>query len=301
MKSNLIVLVLIGIPASGKSTWSKEFVRRNPDYVRVNRDEFRLMLKDSQLCENKIEDMITSLVNATVSESLAKKLNVIIDSTNLKMKYIDAIIEKFKYSADIHFRLFDISLKKAIERDADREQKVGEGVIRKMYKDYTSLFDTFDFKTVKQRKGDYIQPNFDSELPQAVVFDIDGTLALMGNRGPFEWHNVDRDYLNKIVSEQIHFHRGLGRKIILVTGRDESCRELTEDWCEFYGIHFDQMLMRPAGDNRKDTYVKQEIYETHLKDKYNVLCVYDDRLQVLDMWFKQGIFTFNVNQGQLAF
>jgi predicted kinase len=301
MRSNLIILVLIGIPASGKSTWSKEYVRRNPDYVRVNRDEFRLMLKDSQLCENKIEDMITSLVNATVSESLAKKLNVIIDSTNLKMKYITAIIEKFQHSADIHFRLFDISLKKAIERDADREQKVGEGVIKKMHKDYVSLFDSFDFKSVKQRKGDYIQPDFDSKLPHAVVFDIDGTLALMGNRGPFEWHNVDRDNLNKIVSEQVDFHRRLGRKIILVTGRDQSCCQLTKDWCEFYGIQFDEMHMRPAGDNRKDTYVKQEIYETYLRDKYNILCVYDDRLQVLDMWYKQGIFTFNVNQGQLAF
>lgn len=301
MRSNLNILVLIGIPASGKSTWSKDFVRRNPDYVRVNRDEFRLMLKNSQMCENKIEDMITSLVHATIGESLAKKLNVIVDNTHLKMKYITAIIDKFKHSADIHFRLFDISVKKAIERDNDRDEKVGEGVIKKMHKDYLALLDSFDFQMVKQRKGDYIVPNFDSELPQAVVFDIDGTLALMGNRGPFEWHNVDRDSLNQIVSEQVQFHRSLGRKIILVTGRDASCWRETKEWCEFYGIEYNEMHMREIGDHRKDTIVKQEIYENHLKDKYNVLCVYDDRLQVLDMWYKQGIFTFNVNQGQLAF
>jgi hypothetical protein len=217
------------------------------------------------------------------------------------MRYLTAIIEKFKYSADIHFRLFDISVKKAIERDNDREEKVGEGVIKKMHKDYLALFDSFDFKTVKQHRGVYVQPDFESKLPQAVLFDIDGTLALMGNRGPFEWHNVDRDILNKIVSEQIQFHKSFDRKIILVTGRDESCRQLTKDWCEFYGIEFDEMYMRPAGDGRKDTVVKQEIYESYIKDTYNVLCVYDDRLQVLDMWFKQGVFTFNVNQGQLAF
>jgi predicted kinase len=58
----LEVLVLIGIPGSGKSTWAKDFVSNNSDWIRVNRDDFRDMLKTSQTCENKIEDMITGLV-----------------------------------------------------------------------------------------------------------------------------------------------------------------------------------------------------------------------------------------------
>jgi predicted kinase len=91
----LEVLVLIGIPGSGKSTWAKDFVSNNSDWIRVNRDDFRDMLKTSQTCENKIEDMITGLVNDVISSSLSRKLNVIVDNTNLKVKYINSIIDTF--------------------------------------------------------------------------------------------------------------------------------------------------------------------------------------------------------------
>lgn len=57
-KKQLTVRVLIGIPASGKSTYTKEHVMRNDDWVGVNRDSFRYMLKNQGLTEVKIESMI---------------------------------------------------------------------------------------------------------------------------------------------------------------------------------------------------------------------------------------------------
>jgi hypothetical protein len=59
--------------------------------------------------------MITGLVNDVISSSLSRKLNVIVDNTNLKVKYINSIIDTFKYSAS-NYRVFDISKDKAIER-----------------------------------------------------------------------------------------------------------------------------------------------------------------------------------------
>lgn len=150
MKTNLKILILIGIPGSGKSTWAKDYVKYHDDYIRVNRDDFREMLKSAQVCENKIEDMITGLVNQTIENALMKRLNVIVDNTNLKVKYINDIIEKFKYSADIDYRVFDVSLDKAIERDSNRDKKVGGTVINKMNKEYKVLMDSFDFQPVKK-------------------------------------------------------------------------------------------------------------------------------------------------------
>lgn len=301
-KNELEILLLIGIPASGKSTWSKEFVHKNANYVRVNRDMYRLMLKDAQVCEPKVEDLISGLVNQAIEASLMKKLNVIVDATNLKVKYIKEFVERFKYRADINYRVFDISLDKAIERDNAREAKVGEAVIKKMYNDYKVLIDTFDFQPVKKvMHRPVVVPNFKAELPDAVVFDIDGTLALMGDRGPFDWLRVHKDDVNSIVSEQIEFHRSRGRKILVVSGRDAICRKITEDWLDMYGITYDALFMRPEGDYRKDTLIKREIYENEIKDRYNLLAVYDDRLQVLEMWNKLGIFAFNVNQGNINF
>lgn len=301
-KSNLKILILIGIPASGKSTWAKEYVRKHENWVRVNRDMFRLMLKDAQMCEPKIEDMITTLTHSTIETALMRKQNVIIDNTNLKQKYLDEIIDKFKYSANIEYQLFDISLSKAIERDNAREAKVGEGVIKKMYGDYKALIEGMDFQTVKKvEHRPIISANFNSDYVDAVVFDIDGTLAHMKDRGAFDWKKVYRDDVNVIVAEQVAFHRSKNRKILIVTGRDAVCKTETIEWLDMYGIVYDKLFMRPENDFRKDTVIKREIYRNEIVGKYNVLAVYDDRLQVLDMWYEEGIFTFNVNQGNHNF
>lgn len=301
-KENLKILILIGIPGSGKSTWAKDYVKYNDNWVRVNRDDFREMLKTAQVCENKIEDMITKLVSDTINAALMRKQNVIIDNTHVKVKYINSIIEEFKYSADIDYRVFDVSLDKAIERDSNREKKVGSEVIKRMYGDYKILMDSFSFQPVnKVKHRPVIKPNFSSDKDDAVIFDIDGTLANMGNRGPFDWEQVYKDDVNHIVAEQIEFHKSKGREILIVTGRDGVCKDQTIEWLEFHGIKWDEIFTRPENDFRKDTVIKKEIYENQIKDKYNVLCVYDDRLQVLDMWYDQKVFTFNVNQGNHEF
>ncbi len=64
---------------------------------------------------------------------------------------------------------------------------------------------------------------------------------------------------------------------------------------------FDEMYMRPKDDYRKDTLIKKEIYENHIKPNHNLLCVYDDRLSVFRTWNELGIFVFTVNQGLFEF
>lgn len=300
-KENLELLILVGIPASGKSTWSKRYVVDNPNWVRVSRDDFREMLKSSPMCENKIEEMISSLVNTTIEHSFSKKMNVIVDATNLNLKYINAFIDRFNAVANINFRIFDISLKKAIEYDSNRTRPVGETIINRFYKQYKDLLDTYSFQPLTKKREEYIIPNFESDKPNAIIFDIDGTLALMGNRSPYDWDKVWKDDINKIVSEQIEFHKSLGRKIIIVTGRDASCKDITIEWLNYNDIYFDKIFTRPLNDYRKDTFIKREIYENNIKNEYNVLAVFDDRLAVVEEWNKMGLFVFNVNQGNRIF
>ena len=260
------------------------------------------MLRNEQMCEPKIEDLISILVNKTIHAALNKKLNVIVDATNVKVKYVDQFIEEFKYDADIEYQVFDISLDKAIERDNNRTTKVGDVVIKRMFKDFQIFMDSFHFQPVnKIERRPLIQPDFNNPLHDAIIFDIDGTLALMGKRGPFDWDKVFVDDINPLIAEQTKFHFNQGRTIIILSGRDESCRKDTEEWLDFYGINRDMVLMRKKDDYRKDTIIKKEIYDNHIKGKFNILAVYDDRLSVIEMWFKEGIFTFNVNQGQINF
>lgn len=301
MEKNNKILILIGIPASGKSTWASDFVSRNDGFIRVSRDDFRYMLKNSGVCEPKIESMVTDLVNESITHALLRKLNVILDNTNLKESHIDDIVNKFKYSADIDYRVFDISLEKALDRDEKRDKKVGKLAITKMFKDYKILMDSFGFEPIKKQKREHLTPKFNTGKKDAVIFDIDGTIALMNNRGPFDWDKVYKDDLNQVVSEHIDFHKSKDRSIILVTGRDKSCEKITKEWLELYNIEYDHLYMRPKNDYRKDTIVKREIYNDLLKAEYNVVAAYDDRLSVLEMWFNEGIFTFNINQGNFKF
>ena len=140
----LKVLILIGVPASGKSTWSLDFVRTNPDWVRVSRDDFRFMLKGQPVCDPKIESLINTLQDTVILDSLAKGLNVVIDNTNLKKKYIEHFAKLVQPYASVEFQVFDISLNEALERDEAREKKVGKEVLERMFKQYENLVDSFD-------------------------------------------------------------------------------------------------------------------------------------------------------------
>lgn len=128
------------------------------------------------------------------------------------------------------------------------------------------------------------------------IVDIDGTLALRGERDPFNWEYVGEDQPNRAV---IMVARALCQytPLIFVSGRKDkgTCRRQTEMWlhenlCDFSRsgqavcIHDYPLHMRAADDDRPDDVVKLEIYRTHIEGKYNVVGVLDDRQRVVDMW-----------------
>jgi len=310
-RKTLEVIATVGIPASGKSTWSTNMVKHSKDYVRINRDDFRFMMKDAPTCDPKVEGIISGLVLDAVDVCLNKNLNVIVDQTHLKAHYLEALAERVKYKANFRIEKFDISLKDAIDRDNNREKKVGEEVIRKMWKDYRSLVDGQDlkkFQFIPKQTKVYKNPVFDPALEEVILCDLDGTLAHMnGKRGPFEWLKTDVDDLDEIVARSIKDHMALGHKIIFMSGRSEEGRVPTEQWLDFYGFKYHALLMRKKTfidkngmeqqDNRKDNIIKEELFNEHIKGKYNVRHVYDDRNQVVDMWRSLGVKVSQVEEG----
>jgi len=305
MRKNKIVRVLIGPPASGKTTWTKQFLLRNRDWVSVNRDAFRFMFRDEPTPEPRVEDLITEMQAEAIVKALNKGLNVIVDNTNLRHKYLNEIIQLVQFKADVEFQIFDAPLHVCQKRDKERAKSVGDEVVNKMHNQYKNIIDSFGFENRSKRpsyEDRFIPLVQDQTLPQAVIFDIDGTIALMGRRSEYDWNKVDVDDPHDIVIEQIKLHQDKGRKILLVSGRDEEAREKTLYWLEYYNVYFDELLMRPKDDMRKDYIIKKEIFNNQIKDRYNVWAVYDDRLQVIKKaWFELGLFCFNVNQGMKDF
>lgn len=301
MEKKLEVIINIGCPASGKSTFTTEFLKKNPGWVKVSRDDFRYMLKGVGFCEPKIEKMITHMHNQAIVTALANKLNVIVDNTHLKVSSINEIINLVKEYASVKYMVFDVPKKTLLERDALRERKVGKDVIEKMYKQWLILKDSFDFQPVnKQRYKEVITPNFKGSNP-AIIFDIDGTVAYCNTnrsneRGYFEWDKVYKDDVFEIVAELTRFYKSIGREIIIVTGRDESCRKITEEWLELNEIPYDKLFMRPKDNYEKDSIVKTRIYNENIKPNNTVLAVFDDRKQTCEAWNKLGLWVFSCNQ-----
>ncbi len=303
-KRTLTVKILIGVPASGKSTFTKDFLRKNQDWAAVSRDDFRYMFRNEGKVDLVFESIINDMMDMTIIKLLNAKKNVIIDATNLQRKYIEAFCKLVQFKANVEFMVFDVPMATCIERDKARERSVGEEVIKKMYKDYKNIIDSdvFTSRTARPSWEDRFVPMIqDKSLPEAVIFDIDGTLATMGRRSPYDWSKVDIDDVNDLLHEQLNFQKSLGRKIIVVTGRDAAAREKTEYWLDFYGIYYDELHTRGKDVPGKDTRIKKDIFLKEISPRYNVVCVYDDRLSVVKMWHDIGIFCFNVNQGLKEF
>jgi predicted kinase len=84
------VIFCVGVPASGKSTWSKNYVKNNNKFVRVCRDDYRYIFKDvgwfNDDIRDKLENIITRNVESDVQSLLFSGFDVIIDETNLDKK-----------------------------------------------------------------------------------------------------------------------------------------------------------------------------------------------------------------------
>ena len=123
-------------------------------------------------------------------------------------------------------------------------------------------------------------------MKRAIICDIDGTLAILGRRSPYDYQHVNRDRLNEPVALLVRAMSAQGYDIVLFTGRESSSEAKTKAWLEKHTIPYSTLVMRAVGDNRKDAVVKREMYERAVEGRYSVAFVLDDRDQVVAMWRK---------------
>lgn len=282
------ILVLQGVPASGKSTFARKWATEHTNWVIVNRDSMRKARGTYWLPSQ--EDYIDDLEKAAVKSALDHDLNVIIDATNLNPKTIEKWYKiAGLYASRIEFKLFKISYKEAIERDNNREEKVGINTIRKFFRAYFPelLYNYTDDRIIAL-------PSSDKE--SIILCDIDGTIALHNGRSPFDYDKASEDTFDPRMKSLLN---GLSQcyKIIFFSGRSEDSRNVTQKWLEDNGFGEHQLYMRKPNDFRSDDIVKKEMYFEYIQPKYNVACVFDDRDKVVKMWRDLGILCCQVYYG----
>lgn len=123
-----------------------------------------------------------------------------------------------------------------------------------------------------------------------VVFDLDGTLADATHRLHLLPEGADKNrtdswdafnlacWLDAPIPDNIQLLRSLcraGHRIVILTGRCDVARMKTIDWLERYQIPYDNLVMRPSYDHRKDVDFKEDAL-IRISEIEPILCCFDD-------------------------
>lgn len=298
-KVPLKILVLQGVPASGKSTFARSLVLKDKSYVIVSRDAIREARGDYWIPEH--EDYISDIEEFEIRSAIKHNLNPIIDATNLNPK----TIAKWKnlaeeLNANIEFKMFEIDFATALERDSKRERSVGKKVLERFFRNYFPDQLKVYYTDDRLKEPFYL---YNDEKEDCIIADLDGTVCLHDGRNPYDLTRVSEDIPNYPL---VQFLKELicNKHIIFLSGREKTnqCRQdtinwLTENICSpDFGYKW-ELLMRDKNNFEPDEVIKERIFHKEIEPKYNVIAVFDDRDKVVKMWRSLGLLCNQVYWG----
>ena len=149
---------------------------------------------------------------------------------------------------------------------------------------------------------------------KTVIFDLDGTLALIDDRraistkdnGKMDWDtffdpkNIQLDKPNWPVILMAQTLKKAGHRIVIFSGRSKATKDATKDWLNDLDIPFDVLKMRPTDGGlkwMKDDLLKKKWLDDLFPNTDDIICVFDDRDKVVQMWRDNGITCFQVADG----
>lgn len=279
---NKRLMMLVGPPGSGKSTFAKKYEERG--FVYINQDlqgREHLHLFDLAVLDGK---------------------DVIIDRMNFnkiqRSRYID-VAKKNGYETAI--TVFHENYKTCFERCNARKD---HATIKDESNARSALNMFFTkYERVSDDEADTVQRIWpDGNKPSAIICDLDGTLCNVEHRRHFvnrpngvkkDWHGFFEAMSEDPVIEPV---KAILVKfvidytnIVYCSGRPDNYRKTTEEWLIKHNADFHvDLFMRNRSDQRQDDIVKEIILDFEILTRYTPFFMLDDRQQVVDMWRKRG-------------
>lgn len=287
------LIILKGLPASGKSTRAKEILVESGNAVRLNKDLLRKMLHFDEW-SGRNENITRQAMKVLARDFLLDGKVVIIDDTNLNKGTLQSWLDLAKVTLGTKVEIVDLTnvpVDVCIERDAAREAPVGAIVIRNMAIRYG--LETFD--------------------PDSVVLcDIDGTISDPTHRLHYvnrpegekkDWKSffaeMDKDLVRNDVRMMLTAYNMQGKKIIFMSARPDTYKDVTKKWLDdnVPGLAY-TLIMRPSQDKRQDVDVKRGMFTTYFPDKGVIHAVVDDRPSVIRLWTEMRLNVIDVGKGE---
>lgn len=302
------MIICCGLPGSGKTSYAIARARADSNIIVVERDQLRKMMYGTYYGPEVDEDQVTAAQIGLINAMFKKDRTVIVSDTNLRRKNVQNLVNLAnRWGAQIEFVYFDVPVDTCVERDKARaargERAVGEQVIREKAKAFIKggyLVPRFDdMVAVAQSRIPYDPPD---DLPQAIICDLDGTVALH-NRSPHDYDLLWSDSPNHSIIDIVKTEWNSYTSVLFVSGRPDSHREMTVAWLDQHiGINPDfnsdaELFMRKTGDKRMDAIVKYELFDNNIRNKWDIKYVLDDRTQCVDVWRSIGLTCLQVAFG----
>ena len=154
-------------------------------------------------------------------------------------------------------------------------------------------------------------------MKNTVIFDLDGTLALIEKRRikagksadgketkKMDWDvfhdpsNIHLDEPNIPVIKMAQLFAEDGFNIVIFSGRSDKTEHTTRSWLSRNRVPFHKLVMRP---HKTMNFIPDEILKKDMLDKHadinDIFMVVDDRQKVVDMWRDLGLTVFQVAPG----
>ena len=148
----MVIHVLIGISGSGKTTWCTKHIKENTNQkiIRVNRDTIReslfVNMEDYYVksCLGIKEKIVDNIQSEIIESAIYEQFDIIVDNTNLNIKYINHVLDCLRYNYELKFVMLDstsmnpgLCKKRVMERNNFSEDQVV--YIDRQYKDYIKM------------------------------------------------------------------------------------------------------------------------------------------------------------------
>jgi tRNA uridine 5-carbamoylmethylation protein Kti12 len=149
------IIICRGIPASGKSTWAKQWVSQNPQKrIRINYDDMRMMFGEYWVPQREKIPFLKDIKNCILHNAIYNDFDIIIDNMNLNPNEINDIRyqvqeicyerscrEGYNIQYEFEFMDFKTPLEECIERDSKRPNRIGEETITNIYNKYKKFYE----------------------------------------------------------------------------------------------------------------------------------------------------------------